>query len=151
VIGTLSTVNSCAYSNALANLDKDVNAMAQACPLFVPLAEEGLFDHQVTDMMAREYLSMFIGKIDVLILGCTHYPLLREAISRALSDKVKLVDAGEATAKATVRLLSSMKMLNLQKSKPRYEFYVSDFPQKFNEIAVRFLGRELEFVRKVQI
>ncbi len=151
VIGTLSTINSCAYSTALKNIDKNISVMAQACPLFVPLAEEGLFDHQATDMMAREYLSMFVGKIDVMILGCTHYPLLRGVIARALGNEVKLVDAGESTAKSVCELLSATKMLNSQKSKPLYEFYVSDFPQKFNEIAERFLGRKLESVRKVQI
>jgi glutamate racemase len=151
VIGTLSTINSCAYSTALKTLKKDVSVMTQACPLFVPLAEEGLFDHAATDIIAREYLSQFVGKVDVMILGCTHYPLLRKAISRAVGSEVKLVDAGEATAKAVLTLLTSMKALNQQRVKPRYEFYVSDFPQKFNEIAEWFLGRKLEFARKVQI
>ena len=151
VIGTLSTINSCAYSTALTSLKKDINVLTQACPLFVPLAEEGLFDHAATDIIAREYLSQFAGKVDVMILGCTHYPLLRSAIARAVGDKVKLVDAGEAAAKSAGTLLASMKMLNTQKSRPRYEFYVSDFPQKFNEIAERFLGMELEFARKVQV
>jgi glutamate racemase len=151
VIGTISTINSCAYSTALKKLDKDVDIMAQACPLFVPLAEEGLFDHPVTYMMAQEYLSRLAGRVDVVILGCTHYPLLRRAIGCALGDGVELVDAGEATAKAVHRLLLSSNLLNTQTTKPLYEFYVSDVPQKFNEIARRFLGRELEFVRKVQI
>ncbi|HUI29182.1 MAG TPA: glutamate racemase [Candidatus Acidoferrales bacterium] len=151
VIGTLSTINSCAYSTALMSLGKNISVMAQACPLFVPLAEEGLFDHPATNIIASDYLSQFVGKIDVMILGCTHYPLLRDAIARVLGSEVKLVDAGEATAKAVKELLSLTKMLNQQKSKPRYEFYVSDFPQKFNEIAERFLGRKLEFARKVQV
>ncbi len=151
VIGTLSTIGSEAYTSALRRIDSKSRIMTQACPLFVPLAEEGMFDHQVTDLVAREYLSQFTGKVDVMILGCTHYPLLRGAISRVLGNVVSLVDAGEATAKSVFELLSSSKMLNPQKSKPRYEFYVSDFPQKFNEIAESFLGRKLEFVRKVQI
>lgn len=151
VIGTLSTINSCAYSTALKNLKGSISVMTQACPLFVPLAEEGLFEHAATDIIAREYLSQFVGKVDVMILGCTHYPLLRKAIARAVGNEVKLVDAGEATAKAVHALLTLTKTLNQQKSKPRYEFYVSDFPQKFNEIAERFLGRKLEFARKVQI
>lgn len=151
VIGTLSTISSCAYSAALRRINEDVKVITQACPLFVPLAEEGLFDHAATDILAREYLSPFMGKIDVLILGCTHYPLLRSSISRVLGNEVRLIDAGEATAKAVNELLTNTNMLNPQKSKPRYEFYVSDFPQKFNEIAERFLGRGLEFVRKVQI
>ncbi len=151
VIGTLSTINSSAYTTALKKIDGKLKVMTQACPLFVPLAEEGLFDHPATDLLAREYLSQFSGKVDVMILGCTHYPLLRGSISRALGSEVKLIDAGEATAKSVYELLSTTKMLNTQKSKPLYEFYVSDFPQKFNEIAERFLGRKLEFVRKVQI
>lgn len=151
VIGTLSTINSHAYSTALKNLNEDVKVMMQACPLFVPLAEEGLYDHAATHIIAREYLSQFAGRIDVLILGCTHYPLLRGAIAQAVGEEVKLIDAGEATAKSVQSLLASTNTLNRQKSKPRYEFYVSDFPQKFNEIAERFLGRKLEFVRRVQI
>lgn len=151
VIGTLSTIGSSAYSSAIRRRDPDVKIMAQACPLFVPLAEEGMFDHQVTELIGREYLSAFSGKIDVLILGCTHYPLLRNTISKILGSGVELVDAGEATAKAVLELLTSTQMVNRQKSRPRYEFYVSDFPQKFNEIAESFLGRKLEFVRKVQV
>ncbi len=151
VIGTLSTINSGAYATAVSRIRKDTNVMVQACPLFVPLAEEGLFNHPATDIIAREYLAQFVGRIDVMILGCTHYPLLRGAIARALENEVKLVDAGEATARSAADLLSSMEMLNQQKSKSRYEFYVSDFPQKFNEIAERFLGRKLDFARKVQI
>lgn len=151
VIGTLSTINSCAYTSALKNEDARAEIMTRACPMFVPLAEEGLFDHRATDILAGEYLSQFVGKVDVMILGCTHYPLLRGAISRALGSDVKLVDAGEATAAAVRDLLAEKKSMNTQKSKPRYEFYVSDFPQKFNEIAERFLGRKLDFVRKVQI
>ncbi len=151
VIGTLSTINSSAYTTALKEIAPKVRITTQACPLFVPLAEEGMFDHKATDLISQEYLSMFSGKIDVMILGCTHYPLLRGVISRTLGGDVQLVDAGEATAKSVLELLSSMKMLNTRKSKPRYEFYVSDFPQKFNEIAERFLGQKLEFVRKVQV
>jgi glutamate racemase len=151
VIGTLSTINSCAYTTALRAADSGVHVRTQACPLFVPLAEEGLFDHPATDLIANEYLSSFIGKVDVMILGCTHYPLLRGAISRALKGEVRLIDAGEATAKSVQELLSQRGLLNRQKTKPLLEFYVSDFPQKFNDIAEKFLGMKLEFVRKVQV
>ncbi len=151
VIGTLSTINSCAYTAALKAVDSKINVTAQACPLFVPLAEEGLFDHKATDLIASDYLSQFVGKVDVMILGCTHYPLLKKAISKVLQGEVELVDAGEATAKSVREVLMNTDMLNSQAGRPRYEFYVSDFPQKFNEIAERFLGRKLEFVRKVQV
>lgn len=151
VIGTISTINSCAYTTALRNLDGKVGVLTQACPLFVPLAEEGLFEHPATELMARDYLSQFTGRIGALILGCTHYPLLKKSISRALGEEVKLVDAGEATSRRVRELLTASGMLNARRTTPRYEFYVSDFPQKFNEIAERFLGRKLEFVRRVQI
>ncbi len=151
VIGTLSTIGSSAYSDALRTVDQKTKTISQACPLFVPLAEEGMFEHHVTDLVAEEYLSPFTGKVDVMILGCTHYPLLRNTISKALGGEVQLVDAGEATSKTVSEALASSGMLNTLRSKPRYEFYVSDFPQKFNEIAERFLGRKLEFVRKVQV
>lgn len=151
VIGTLSTINSCAYTSELKKNNKKIPIFSRACPLFVPLAEEGLFDHPATEILAREYLSDFVGKIDVLILGCTHYPLLKKPISNVLGKDVVLIDAGEATAKAVKDSLGNRGLLNQSTTKPLYKFYVSDFPQKFNEIAENFLGRKLENVSKVHI
>lgn len=151
VIGTLATINSCAYSSELRKHNETLPILSRACPLFVPLAEEGLFDHPATEILAREYLIDLIGKIDVLILGCTHYPLLKKPISNVLGKDVILIDAGEATAKAVKASLEARGLLNQSRTKPLYKFFVSDFPQKFNEIAESFLGRKLENVSKVRI
>jgi glutamate racemase len=99
VIGTESTIASRAYERALHALDPSLDVRAEACPLFVPLAEEGWFDHEVTRAVARIYLEPLVrANIDTLILGCTHYPLLRGAIAGALGDGVRLVDSAAATA-----------------------------------------------------
>ncbi len=99
VIGTESTVASGAYGRALRSLRPEVEIVARACPLFVPLAEEGWWDHPVTREVAALYLEPFTGgRVDTLILGCTHYPLLRPAIAAALGDGVQLVDSAEAVA-----------------------------------------------------
>jgi glutamate racemase len=99
IIGTESTVASGAYLRAVHALQPEVEVVARACPLFVPLAEEGWWDHPVTHEVARLYLEPFTGgQVDTLILGCTHYPLLRGAIAGAVGKGVRLVDSAEAVA-----------------------------------------------------
>jgi glutamate racemase len=114
VIGTRATVGSNAYTNALRQIDREVRVFAQECPLFVPLAEEGWVDHQVTRMVAKEYLfPLTLEKIDTLILGCTHYPILRSAISAAVGRSVTLIDSAEATAAEVERTLDEHRLRNL--------------------------------------
>jgi glutamate racemase len=106
VIGTESTITSGAYLRALHAVRPEVEVVARACPLFVPLVEEGWFDHPVTREVARVYLEPFAGgRVDTLILGCTHYPLLRGAISEAVGAGVRLVDSAEAVAGEVVEIL----------------------------------------------
>ena len=107
VIGTESTVASGAYGRALRAIRPEVETVARACPLFVPLAEEGWWDHPITREVAALYLEPFAGgRVDTLILGCTHYPLLRPAIAAALGDGVRLVDSAEAVAGEVAALLA---------------------------------------------
>jgi glutamate racemase len=107
IIGTESTVASGAYLRAVHALRPEVEVLARACPLFVPLAEEGWWDHPVTEEVARLYLEPFGGgRVDTLILGCTHYPLLRHAIARAVGPGVGLVDSAEAVAGEVAEALS---------------------------------------------
>jgi glutamate racemase len=107
IIGTESTIASGAYLRAVHALRSGVEVVARACPLFVPLAEEGWWDHPVTDEVARLYLEPFTGgRVDTLILGCTHYPLLRGAIARAVGTGVQLVDSAEAVAGEVAEALS---------------------------------------------
>jgi glutamate racemase len=106
VIGTESTIASGAYLRALHNLSPGLTVRSQACPLFVPLAEEGWFDHEVTRAVARIYLEPLArAGVDTLILGCTHYPLLRGAIAAAIGESVRLVDSAAATAAEVAEVL----------------------------------------------
>jgi glutamate racemase len=150
IIGTVGTVSSNAYTNALRQLDAGTQVFGQACPLFVPLAEEGWTDHKATELIAKEYLfHLTLEKIDTLILGCTHYPLLKDVIGRVLHTAVALIDSGEATTEAVRILLDEQDLRNTSTLKPNLQFYVSDVPHKFTEVGERFLGQKLGRVHRV--
>ena len=150
IIGTVGTVNSDAYPNALRHIDPGIHAFSRACPLFVPLAEEGWIDHKATELIAKEYLfPLTLEKIDTLILGCTHYPILKEVIAKVLHHSVMLIDSGEATAAAVSQLLQESGLKNDSTLKPNLQFYVSDVPSKFTEVGERFLGQKLGKVHRV--
>jgi glutamate racemase len=150
IIGTLGTITSNAYPNALRQIDPAIQTFSRACPLFVPLAEEGWTDHKATELIAKEYLfPLTLEKIDTLILGCTHYPLLKEVISKVLHQTVTLIDSGEATASAVTRLLDELSLRNTSKLKPNLQFFVSDVPFKFTEVGEQFLGQKLGKVHRV--
>ena len=152
IIGTLTTVSSQAYAHAIRGIADDVQVFSRACPLFVPLAEEGWIDHPVTRMVAKEYLfPLTLEKIDTLILGCTHYPVLRAAIEAAIGQGVKLVDSGEATALEVERMLQTHALCNSSADRPNLQFYVSDIPSKFAEVGERFLGQTMGRVKRVSI
>jgi glutamate racemase len=151
IIGTRATVNSNAYTHAVRQLDGDVEVFARECPLFVPLAEEGWIDHKVTDAVAKEYLfPLKQEKIDTLILGCTHYPILKKAITVAVDGGVTLIDSGEATAFEVERVLDERGFRNPSNERPNLQFYVSDIPAKFTEIGERFLGQRMGRVHKAE-
>lgn len=152
VIGTRATVNSNAYTHALRQVDPAVEALPRECPLFVPLAEEGWVDHPVTHMVAREYLLPLRREgIDTLILGCTHYPILREAIAAVMEAGVTLIDSGEAAALEVVRVLEETGLRNPSAERPNLQFFVSDIPAKFGELGERFLGHTLGRVHRVEL
>ncbi len=150
VIGTLGTILSNAYTNAIRHIDPKAKVSGQPCPLFVPLAEEGWIDHKVTELVAKEYLfPLTVEKIDTLVLGCTHYPILRNTIEKVTNRAVTLIDSGEATAGVVKRLLAEKEMANTSTLKPNLQFTVSDVPHKFTEIGERFLGRKFGRVHRV--
>jgi glutamate racemase len=152
VIGTIGTISSNAYTNAIRQIDPSLKTFGQACPLFVPLVEEGWIDHKATEIIVKEYLfPLTLEKIDTLVLGCTHYPLLKEVILRVMKGTVALIDSGEATAKVVKRMLDELHLKNPSKDHPNLEFCVSDAPNKFTEIGERFLGRKLGVVRRVSV
>jgi glutamate racemase len=151
IIGTRATVNSNTYTNAVRQLDPDVQVFSRECPLFVPLAEEGWVDHKVTDAVAKEYLfPLKQERIDTLILGCTHYPILRRAIAAAMDGNVTLIDSGEATAVEVERVLDEKALRNPSTELPNLQFFVSDIPAKFAEVGERFLGQRMGRVHKAE-
>jgi glutamate racemase len=152
IIGTQATVNSDAYAHAIRSLAPEVHVISTACPLFVPLAEEGWIDHQVTRLVAKEYLfPLTLEKIDTLILGCTHYPVLAPAIEAAVGTGVTLIDSGLAAAAEVERLLDEHDLRNGSVQRPHLQFFVSDIPAKFAEVGERFLGQTMGRVRRVAV
>jgi len=150
VIGTDSTIASRAYERAIRDLDKDIRIFARSCPLFVPLAEEGWIDDPVTTQVAERYLSHLRRcQVDVLVLGCTHYPLLKDIISRTMGPEVTLIDSATATAAEVSNILDREHLRNAGASPPEHHFYVSDLPRRFGEVGERFLGSSLAHVVRV--
>ena len=151
VIGTVGTIFSKAYTNAIRQLDPGIKVFGQPCPLFVSLAEEGWIGHKATELIAKEYLfPLTLEKIDTLVLGCTHYPLLQDVIGKVLHQGVVLIDSGEATAVVVKNMLTDLKLNNTSTLKPNLQFFVSDVPHKFVEIGERFLGNKLGIVHRVE-
>ena len=140
VIGTEATVASGAYAQALKKCGPSLRVFSTACPLFVPLVEEGWWGHPVTAQVARHYLaSLKRSRIDVLVLGCTHYPLLKGVLQREMGTSVKLIDSAEQTALETEELLSRLK-LRRRSGPGKREFFVSDAPGRFLKLSKRLLG-----------
>ncbi|MFZ1729636.1 MAG: glutamate racemase [Bacteroidota bacterium] len=152
VIGTLATIASESYTRALHRRDPSYEVISKPCPLFVPLAEEGWTDHPVSQMVADEYLAdLRQHDIDTLILGCTHYPILRGVIQRSIGEDVTLIDSGEAAAREVEQLLKNEGLLNTSSEQPNYSFFVSDVPQKFKQLGQTFLDRPDLRVTKVHL
>jgi glutamate racemase len=152
VIGTRATINNKAYSNELKKLNTKIKVYEKACPLFVPLAEEGWIDHKATQLIAKEYLSeLREKKIDSLVLGCTHYPILIDTIKKVIGKNVKLIDSGTPAARLVEDYLNGRQLRNQSVHQGNSEFYVSDVPAKFREVAERFLGRKIVHMHKVEL
>ena len=159
VIGTEATVAAHAYQRALAR--RGFATHEKACPLLVPLVEEGWTDHAVTEEVARIYLAEALKAAsthpDVLVLGCTHYPLIKNLLRRVLPSRVEIVDSAESTAVAVVEELRETTERNAKKdggatgSEPTFKFYVTDSVEKFRRMAPLFLGRPVENVEHVDL
>lgn len=138
VIGTRATVASKVYEK---NLGRHTKVKLLACPMFVPLVEEGLMTSPATKIIAKEYLNKFSDGLDTLILGCTHYPILREVIQQTVGKQVTLVDSAKPTALTLKKVLEKMDMFNMS-VKPKYEFFVTDAPKRVFEVAnILFEGK----------
>ncbi len=153
IIATPSTIASRAYEKALALFGgPDVHVTAKACPLFVPLVEEGWLDHPATRLVAEEYLRpMLADHPDTLILGCTHYPLLSPLLQTVVGPTVRLQDSATAMAERAAAVLAELGLCRDDGERPRHVFHVTDMPLRFREIGERFLGRPMEDVRLEQM
>ena len=151
VIGTEGTVKSGAYTRAIHALDADIEVYAAPCPLFVPLAEEGWAEHPVALLAARDYLAPLVAQgIDTLVLGCTHYPLLKNTLREVLGDDVQLVDSAEETARVVAARLCERNHFRAG-ARGAHRFYVTDVPTRFERVGGAFLGTALHDVEQVEL
>ena len=160
VIATESTVQSGAYTQAIEKADASATVIERACPLFVPLAEEGWADEEVARTIAETYLKEFRSHIDALVLGCTHYPILRDVIQDVVGAEVELIDSGEATAREVEPLLKEKGLagpravtgaLERQLCDDLDHFYVTDAADRFARVAERFLGSKPSRLEAVEV
>ena len=150
VVGTEGTVQSRSYPAAIAAKNASVKVFSRACPLFVPLVEEGWLTHDVTHRVAREYIAPLAARnIDTLVLGCTHYPLLKTVLRAAAGPAITLIDSAAATAGEVSRTLHKNGRAAPAGRRGKYQFYVSDAPEKFQAAGRRFLGRAIAGVKKI--
>jgi glutamate racemase len=154
VIGTAATISSCAYEKAIKSIDDTIRIFSKACPLFVPLAEEGKewWDNDIAQRIAEEYLlSLRNEGIDTLVLGCTHYPLLQKTISRVMGEDVMLVSSALEVTKAVKEIIAENAMERDGRIKPVYRYYTSDSVEKFEPLCSAILNKVITSVEKVDI
>jgi glutamate racemase len=152
VIGTQGTINSRAYERAIEALSPDSDITAIACPLFVPLVEEGWLDTEPTRLIANEYLApLRDAGVDTVVLGCTHYPLLKKVIGNVVGREVRLIDSAEETAAETRATLQAAGLAHEAGGEARYRFIASDAPETFLRVGGRFLGSSIDRVETLTL
>jgi glutamate racemase len=152
VIGTRATINNKAYSEAIKKINSKIEVFEKACPLFVPIAEEGWTHHKATHEIAEEYLKeLRENNIDTLVLGCTHYPILADVIQEVIGKNVKLIDSGIATAEVVRNEINRIGLETNSAVSGNLDLYVSDIPTTFKEVTELFLGKKIDEVVKVDI
>ncbi|MDP8218912.1 MAG: glutamate racemase [Candidatus Theseobacter exili] len=152
IIGTSATIASGAYEQVLRKINSKIKTISRPCPLFVPFAEENWIKHPACKLVAEEYLETFRNnKVDVLILGCTHYPILKDVISEVMGPEVTLVDSAESTAMEAADILSQNDIAARENNSPFLKFFVSDLTANFRKIGEQFLGRTMENITNVPV
>jgi glutamate racemase len=154
IIATPATVNSCAYEKAISKLDDSIEIYQKACPLFVPLAEEGQewWESNITYQIAQEYLKPIRETgVDTLVLGCTHYPLLKNTIAKVMGNEVKLVSSAQEVARVVKRAIIDNNIQRDPGCKPEYRYYTSDSVEKFEPLCSIILGKKVDSAEKVDI
>ena len=148
VIGTISTISSKAYEKAIQKKDSSAEIISKACPLFVPFVEEGLIYGPAINEIAKHYLSSFNNKVDTLILGCTHYPILKQIIFDNI-ENINLIDSASSVAEAAYKVLLDHNLLSIEKNMGVLECYVTDLPMRFEELGNIFFGSDITNVQLV--
>jgi glutamate racemase len=153
VIGTQGTIASGAYQRAIREASERVNVAALACPLFVPFVEEGWLEHPATALVATEYLTPMAQRgVDTLVLGCTHYPLLKPIIAKSMGPDVTLIDSAQETAAELGRMLAERGLRNPDRGRTaRHRFIASDAPEQFLSVGQRFLGSAIDHVERITL
>lgn len=154
VIGTAATIRAGAYTRSIQSLDPQIKVYGKACPLFVPLVEEGMLDHEITRLSVQYYLSEFLDfGVDCIILGCTHYPLLMHAIQVMVGTQIHLLDSALWTAKEVQDILMALNALSPEKTGglEKSRFTVTDLTPRFEYLAASFLGRALPRIDTVEL
>jgi glutamate racemase len=144
VIGTAGTIASNAYAKAIHRVRREAQVEQKACPLFVPLVEEGWFEHHAAALIAEEYLApLRAAGVGSLVLGCTHYPLLRPLLQRVMGPQVRLIDSGEETARVVAAVLRERGLQAPDSGGAEHRFVVSDDEARFRQVGARFIGERL--------
>jgi len=153
VIGTTATIESDAYKKAIHKINPKIKVFQAACPLFVSLVESGWMNGPITENIVKNYLKPLLrSKVDTLILGCTHYPLLHRVIRRVIGKKITLIDSAPSTSKRLLEVLKQRNLLNGKNGrKGKLEVYVSDLPRDFLKIGARFLGHPIHHLKTVSL
>lgn len=151
ILGTQGTILSGAYQEEIRRRDDKAAVFAIPCPLFVPLVEEGFAAHAAAKLIAQEYLSCLHSmQVDTVLLGCTHYPLLRDLIQDVVGPGIAIVDSASTCAEMVQHRLAEMRMHNTSAKMGKSSFYVSDDPQKFRHLASNYLSADIECVERVK-
>lgn len=152
VIATPATIKSNAYPLAIHQINPEAEIYSQACSLFVPLVEEGLIEHPALELIAKEYLqSLITAKVDCLVLGCTHYPLIQSTIASIMGNTVNIIDPAITVCAQLKEVLTTNKQLNANRTRGNYKFYVTDIPVKFQAIGEMFLNHPIDHIEVVSV
>lgn len=152
IIGTQATIMSNAYQRAIKEINKEIEVIGIPCPLFVPLVEEGWIEGTITYLIAERYLSGLKDQgVDTVVLGCTHYPLLKDVIQQVMGRDIVLIDSAIETAKIVSKVLSKEGLARAQNDQQIIKFFVTDSPKKFVEVGERFLERKIENIEKISL
>jgi glutamate racemase len=148
VIGTTATIRSQAYNRHILDLNREAQVFGQSCPLLVPLVEEGWIDDEITKLTVQKYLKPLLqNEVDTIILGCTHFPVIKHLIQEEAGPAIKLIDSGQETSKVVKKMLDNNK--REEQTVGIFKCYVSDIPDKFDEVGTRFLGKPVVNARHV--